>query len=137
MCIFSKFPISDAIVHQFPINGDFYALYFGDWLAGYGLCCSYIDHPQAPIIFFAVHVSINIHTNIHTRISYHSHKASRMHLSKDQSILMSDHPLPSLPLQLSWFILLVSSYIAIFSCLNSCLFLICLPFYFPVLFHAF
>ena len=58
VCVFSRYPIIDAFLHQFPVNGNFYALMHGDWFGGKGIGFCLIQHPKQLIHFFAVHVGI-------------------------------------------------------------------------------
>ena len=57
LCTFSRYKIVDAFLHQFAINGQFYAITQGDWFAGKGVGCCVIKHPRGLIHFFNSHVS--------------------------------------------------------------------------------
>eukprot|EP00794_Sanderia_malayensis_P012773 gene12773-14084_t len=68
MCVFSKFPISDTALYQYSSNGEFYALYFGDWYAGSCLGFLQIQHPKAQLSLFVTHLHADYASNPYTEL---------------------------------------------------------------------
>ena len=56
--MFSRYPIIDAFIYRYSLNGYMYNITHGDWFGGKAVGYCLIDHPKQPIHFFASHVSL-------------------------------------------------------------------------------
>ncbi|XP_065071036.1 putative neutral sphingomyelinase isoform X2 [Rhopilema esculentum] len=68
LCIFSKYQLIDAFLHQFATNGQFYAIAQGDWFAGKGVGYCMIKHPNGIAHVFNVHLHADYPGNLYTEL---------------------------------------------------------------------
>lgn len=57
ICIFSKWPIVEALFHQWQVNGYMHKIFHGDWFGGKGVGLCRLDINGFQVNVFTAHVT--------------------------------------------------------------------------------